>query len=273
MTIPMTAAATAMLTLGDRATKQFDEEVARAARESAERAAYERERSETDVLDALKRTLGVETVEYVILDGETAIASVDGLRFRYYRPQHGERYWRELQVEMDCIRCGKGIWVSVYSLGQLGSLLQSDHDHGTCLVQYDEDGEPTTDRDGNPLPPRAPQPPRLSPEQKARAAIAGIHVAAARVAATHTKASDLADQRALIKAAAIKRLIESGVASSATAAEKIVEHDEIYAAHRAAERETEIDRWLSLGEFEAAKLTARLGVALVEAENRQGSEG
>ena len=92
-------------------------------------------------------------------------------------------------------------------------------------------------------------------EQAARDALAG---AAARCAAAHVRVAQLEDARALVKADAIARLMASGVATSATAAEKVVERDEEYAAHRATQRAAEIERWTALGEWEAAKLRARI---------------
>lgn len=85
-----------------------------------------------------------------------------------------------------------------------------------------------------------------------------LAAAAARCGAAHARVQELEDARALIKPQAIKRLMEAGEATSVTAAEKIVEKDPEYAAHRARQREAEIERWAALGEFEAAKLQARL---------------
>lgn len=63
----------------------------------------------------------------------------------------------ELALARQCVRCGKDVFVRVQNLAHLHELLtKTDHDHGNCLVQYDADGDPTTDRDGNPLPARGP---------------------------------------------------------------------------------------------------------------------
>jgi len=103
----------------------------------------------------------------------------------------------------------------------------------------------------------------LDQECCARQSIAWIENAAQRAARAYDVVSTLEDERALIKPQAIKRLIESGAATSATAAEKIVEADPIYAAHRLRQRDAEIEKWGALGGYEVAKLAAQLDVALV----------
>jgi len=101
-------------------------------------------------------------------------------------------------------------------------------------------------------------------ERIANEAIDELKDAAEACAQAFDLITELEDARALIKPAAIKRLIESGAATSATAAEKIVEQDLEYAAHRLKQREAEIVKWRSLGVWEACKLSARLSVAVVE---------
>lgn len=68
--------------------------------------------------------------------------------------------------------------------------------------------------------------------------------------------SRLEDERALVKAAAIQRLIAGQFATSATAAEKIVEQDAEYAGHRRHQRLQIIERMSKAGAYEAAKLRA-----------------
>ena len=75
----------------------------------------------------------------------------------------------------------------------------------------------------------------------------------------------LEDERQLIKPAAIKRLLEVGAATSPTAAEKIVEQDEQYAAHRVHQRAQIIERMQKWGLYESAKLRAQ---RLVQQEGR-----
>lgn len=70
--------------------------------------------------------------------------------------------------------------------------------------------------------------------------------------------TSLEDERALIKVAAVKRLMESGAASSVTAAEKIVESDAGYALHRSQQREAVMRKQMAFAGWEAAKLRARL---------------
>ncbi len=99
-------------------------------------------------------------------------------------------------------------------------------------------------------------------EQKARESIDRIASAAANVAGALNRIAHLEDERALIKPRAVKRLMENGAATSATAAEKIVEQDAEYADHRRKQRDAEIAKWAALASYEAAKLTAHLDVAL-----------
>lgn len=106
------------------------------------------------------------------------------------------------------------------------------------------------------------------PEQVAAiGAIGLVQHAAKQCADAHATVMILADQRPLFKAAAIRRLMqttneETGKPHSASSAEKVVELDAEFAAHRTREREAEVARWTALGNLEAAKLTARLCVAL-----------
>ena len=275
----MTTTATEHPTLTERAVKAFDEHVARSEAESAQRAQSDRERSERDVREALTRLLGIDALDYIEVVGESnvpIVAHVDGLAFRYWNPAWGDRYTHELQVAQTCVRCGNAVWVQTYSIEHLGSVLQSEHQHDYgCLAQYDEDGEPITDADGKPLPPKAQRPRRLSPEEKAREAIAAIAVAANECAIAHDHVAALANRRPLVKAGAIGRLMQAtnantGKLHSATSAEAVVELDDEFTRHREIEREAEVDRWRSLAAYEAAKLTAKLEVALAEAATRGG---
>lgn len=72
----------------------------------------------------------------------------------------------------------------------------------------------------------------------------------------------LEDGRALVKRDAITRLLAAGRAASVTAAEKVVEEDEAYAAHRASQRAAVVATQVAWGEWEAAKLDGQLAVAL-----------
>jgi hypothetical protein len=75
----------------------------------------------------------------------------------------------------------------------------------------------------------------------------------------------LEDQRPLIKAMAIVRLMEAGKATSATAAEKIVEMDEDYMAHRIAQRDAVIATQRAYGLAKAAEFRAQCMVSLERA--------
>lgn len=100
-----------------------------------------------------------------------------------------------------------------------------------------------------------------SDEERARASIAAIETAATWVSDALNDIARLEDERALIKPEAIRRIMESrGMA--ATPAEKIVEADPEYAAHRAKQRDAEVVKWAAVAKYEASKLTAKLDVSL-----------
>lgn len=75
----------------------------------------------------------------------------------------------------------------------------------------------------------------------------------------------LEEQRPLLKADAIQRLMQHGAATSATAAEKIVEKDPEYAAHRELQVQAVVAVIRARGDYEAAKALARLAGEHAEA--------
>jgi tyrosyl-tRNA synthetase len=85
------------------------------------------------------------------------------------------------------------------------------------------------------------------------AAIAAMHEVAESLGRARAREMELEDERALVKRDAVRRLVESGAASSATAAEKIVEQDEEYAAHRRNQREQTIYVQTRWSRWEAAR--------------------
>lgn len=105
----------------------------------------------------------------------------------------------------------------------------------------------------------------LSPELKARASIADIENAADRLSYALNRVTELEDARAIVKGEAIRRLVESGAYTSVTSAEKYVEADSIYMAHRLAQRDAEIEKHRAMAGYQASLLAAKLDVALVEA--------
>lgn len=260
-------------TLQERAAFAAD----RAAREAEE---YARQRAESirrsvvsTLVQQVSKYLGVavsdDDVTYTVDQAPgfpSATVEIDDLTFGMYRyASYSDR--ESLSVAVPCERgCGYPVWSEItdYRLESLNRAITEPQRHlHDCLVRYDEDGEPTTDRNGNPLPPRRPLVPTLTPEQLARQSIASLENAAQRVAHALNTIARLEDSRALIKPEAIKRLMESGAASSATAAEKIVEKDDQYIAHRERQRDAEVEKWGALAAWEAAKLSAELEVALI----------
>lgn len=213
------------------------------------------------------------------------IATVDGLHFTLRERSGDYRAGLDkLHVQVVCERgCGKDLWAPVDSLAELGDVLSTDeHIHKfACLVKYDEFGEPATDEQGNPLPPRGSlaqeivDNPPSSPWQRASDRIASIEDAAREMAIAQERVTRFEDERAPKKAEAIKRLMQqtndlTGKLHSASSAEAVVELDAEYAEYRNMQREAEIDRHRTIAAYEAAKLTARLAIEsfVVEERNR-----
>lgn len=71
---------------------------------------------------------------------------------------------------------------------------------------------------------------------------------------------ELEDARPLIKADAIQRLMQHGAATSATAAEKIVEKDPEYAAHRDAQSRAVVERIKARAYYDACFVRGMLAV-------------
>lgn len=92
--------------------------------------------------------------------------------------------------------------------------------------------------------------------------IASIEGAAIRLAEATNRETELADLRSLEKDAAIRRLMAAGTYTSVTSAEKYVEADPDFLAHRKREREAVADRIVMQAKYEAAKLRAHLAVEL-----------
>jgi hypothetical protein len=172
-------------------------------------------------------------------------ALVDGLVFSLTNAVYRD----SVSVLVECSRgCGTALWKVVDDLEDLGRLIRAPHQHvHACVVQ-------PTDTD-----------PR---EKAARQSIDALAAAATRCSAALNAIAELEDERALIKPQAIRRLMDSGAASSPTAAEKIVEQDPEYAAHRRRQRDAEVEKWAAAANYEAAKLTATLDVALCRAMGR-----
>jgi hypothetical protein len=209
------------------------------------------------------------------------VATVEDLNFTLRERSGDYRASLEaLHVQVPCEReCGKDLWYPVDSLVELGEALDADYSHKfACLQKFDEEGEPTTDREGNPLPPRGPwsdPPASSSPWQRANGRIASIEDAAREMAIAQDRVTRFEDERAPLKAAAIKRLMSqtndlTGKLHSASSAEAVVELDADYAAYRAMQRDAEVERHRTVAAYEIAKITARLAVEsfVVEERNR-----
>lgn len=91
-----------------------------------------------------------------------------------------------------------------------------------------------------------------------------IQSAHERCGQAHVRVMQLEDLRQSLKADVIRRLVDTKVATSASAAERIVEQDAEYQQHRAAQFEAEVERWRSLGAVEVARLKRRLTSAIID---------
>lgn len=103
-------------------------------------------------------------------------------------------------------------------------------------------------------------------EQFAKSAIDGIGRAARHLGHTTHVVLTLEDGRAMMKSAAIRRLMEienpeTKKVHSASSAEKVVELDEEYAAYRAKQADAEVSRIEAQGAYDAAVLNARFELA------------
>jgi hypothetical protein len=97
--------------------------------------------------------------------------------------------------------------------------------------------------------------------ESAEKAIAAIEAAAERLGAACRDEMELEDERPIVKAAAVRRIMErDGIA--ATPAEKIVETDGEYAAHRRRQYAAVVEKQRAFGEYEAAKRRADVAIDL-----------
>jgi hypothetical protein len=154
MTIPMVVAP--QMTLRERAIAAADRaEAERAACESKERADAER-RARESLAEELRGQFGIEEA----LIGDDGVAQYEGLWFQMQQVAWDDRRRYRLHVLVSCKRdCGKPLWVEVHGLLSLGYLLNTEHTHDFgCLQQFDENGDATTDYNGNPLPPKVDKP-------------------------------------------------------------------------------------------------------------------
>src|SRR6185369_3473345 len=110
-----------------------------------------------ELMGALQPIAGDDGTVQITVDGNSPIATTaDGLRFSMRRPKWEDRLrFRRLHLAVECERhCGKDLWVETDDLLSVGYALDSEHQHDFgCLQQFDEYGEPMTDKQGNPLPP------------------------------------------------------------------------------------------------------------------------
>ena len=94
-------------------------------------------------------------------------------------------------------------------------------------------------------------------------AVAAIENAAERLALAIKTEMTLEDERPLVKAQAVRRIMERD-SIAATPAEKIVESDAEYLAHRKRQYDAVVETIRARGAFEASKRRADLEVAQID---------
>lgn len=180
----------------------------------------------------------------------TAETTVDGLTFAW-QPSHDPA--GRITLVRPCAICGAANYDGFTDLADVAQILEHPSEHVLC-PGAGEDDEIVGAPDPTEAAPAAPSP--------AERAIERVREAARALGEAEAEEQRLEDERPLVKAAAIKRLME-GRGLSATAAEKIVEEDEAYMAHRVQQRESVIARQTQWGAWEASKLAAELAVLRV----------
>jgi hypothetical protein len=224
---------------------------AQLARENAIDHERERRRDvelQTRLSERLSAVLGVrvpaETIPVVDdwdREDRMPVVEIDGLRFSLtYRSSDSDWPWH-LAVLGRCERCSHDIVNRIETLSDLGSVLAQpislrEHVYD-CVTPLKADYEIVED-----------------PVEEALKACATAWEAHGTVRAHEML---LEDQRPLIKAAAIERLMKAGKATSASAAEKIVEADDEYLAHRVKQRDAVIETQKAYGLAKAAEFRAQ----------------
>jgi hypothetical protein len=226
-----------------------------------------------EILDLSSADVSPGTFEISSGDDEytSIFVTVDGLRFTLRNTPYADSYrdYDRLHVLLPCPRPGcrrldelvavhvTGVWDIATALAEGGPWHHTD-----CTVERDEEG--------NPIHP--PKPPKLTAADVAdlemRVAISDIEKDGDEKGAAYDLVAELEDQRPLVKADAIRRLMETGKATSATAAEKVVELDADYMDHRAKQRAAEIERHRMNARFESAIANAHYRVERLRHVNR-----
>jgi len=216
--------------------KQEEDLAAHDALEKRERADG-REMARIHLIDALKAKLGitvpiarVELVEEECDEnrydgGVFAEVQIGGKRFSYRR---ANRWTSDTHRELVVLRrCTKGclypLWIDIESAGELLIALEDgemQHHNWPCRVEYDDNGDPTTNDWGIPLPKRQPD---VDWSARHREATKAFQTAV-------SNRRELEFTRPIAKAVAVDRIMHDRNIS-ATAAEKLVETDDIYANH------------------------------------------
>lgn len=231
--------------LREKALAALREERAKSEAKEAQRRANLEARERTAMRERVRAVLEVDVAESSVeivgwaeneFDEETpeAVVEIDGIRYSALTR------WDSLRIVSPCTRCGRQLDAIVGNLAQLGHALEQKLAHPwDCIAPA---GKVEADYE------------IVAPEHEQRAR--DVEAAAKFLGETKAAEEALEDERPLAKAAAIKRLMDAGAATSVTAAEKIVEQDEEYSKHRARQREAVIATQVAWGKYEAAKARA-----------------
>lgn len=151
----MTATAT-MMSLTERAKQAADARDASETRDLERRERQDLDRRIERLRAAMQAEFGISAAN-VLVEAETGhpVVVIDGLRFAVIMTNVGRSFSGasitelRLHVEVQCKRCGDGMWQRLEEWGsdqtlvELGRALRREYFHsGACPKDLDEDGEP-----------------------------------------------------------------------------------------------------------------------------------
>lgn len=254
---PTTTVPTKVQTLRERIVAAGERHAAIEAASAARSAEEARERHIRELIEKVAEVLGVAIdpteIDYEAHREPPAIATIDGLQFAIADTSND---WNEFSIATTCARrCGTTLWQSVDGWGDPLVRIQQVLDDATAFHRYH----------------RYPCTPEMIvsrtraelPRDRANRAVVDVLTAARQLGEAVSTLQRLEDERPIQKSAAIRRLMqqenpETNKPHSASSAEKVVESDAEYLAHRTRQAEAEVAKHEAFGRYEAAKLTARL---------------
>jgi hypothetical protein len=260
----------------ERAQSALEEVRVRSIERERESLQRQREARRLLIVGHLMHAFGEEAeqiIERPVDDGSSDIAVLQGESFQMRNDRWGEM---TLHVRCTCTECGEALWVTLgrsvqATLRELGAVLEMGpndltHERETgwfCLQQHDDEGEPTTDKQGNPLPVRIKPAPPPAPGEF----FADFERATESLATAFAREHETQSLKGLRKAEAIGRIIGTTDPltqrpHSASSAEKVVEQDPEYFAFLAECRAAIVDRIRREGDYQGCLLRAQLSIRL-----------